>query len=383
MAERRGEPDRKHICDYFEDCYSDAPLSTPPFPERTEDKIVGWLQHRVWERCFVAVFEDGPDWRYYFFCAICSRCRKISTSSAHIRVHFQSESHDERHFLERHKIPRARVAERMCQNLILFLLENGFPFRLIDDSRLSDLPLLPARKQLRSISGLLAQKIWGLLKSILATVEYCTLSLDEWADWKHDRYFGVTCHTMVHGMLKVFTLAHVPINPAIAADGRDHLTALDLARITNSLLTKFGIEKKTLLIVTDHAAVMQAAINLLNEDRVSTGLSPVLWGVCTAHVVNLLLSKFVQLSSNVIGPVVQLQQKLRSSEVFAARITRVSHNITRLADYSEVRWYSLFQFFDGLSRCKDEIISFYVDEGMGSIAPGIWETVDILPYGRY
>ena len=336
------------------------------------------MQHCIFEHCFVPIFENEPDFRM-FYCTICGGWKKVSTSVAHIRVHFRSLSHDEDRYREEHEFSR-RVGERLQKGVILFLLQNGLPFELVEDDQLQVVPNLPCRQRLKCIATLTARKILAILRSILQEVEYCTISIDEWADLKKDRYLGISCHTMVNGHLKAFTLRHLPINDAISHDGRDHISAMDLANLVECVTKDFLIAEKTLLVVTDNARIMSAAVTCLNDQRLTKHLPPVMWGCCVCHVVNLLLSDFVGIIVRDVGPVIQLQQKLMSSEVFQAFLTRRNSAVTRIPSYCSVRWYSLFSLFQGMKKCKDYILDYYVTENLGPIDAGIWETIeDVLP----
>ena len=55
------------------------------------------------------------------------------------------------------------------------------------------------------------------------------------------------------------TVAHVPLDQLLARDGRDHVTAKDVADVTKEVIEKFEIGEKLLVIVTDRAATMKAA----------------------------------------------------------------------------------------------------------------------------
>ena len=56
--------------------------------------------------------------------------------------------------------------------------------------------------------------------------------------------------------MRIFTIAHYSVEAAIGPDECDHLNSKDIATIVHGVMKDFEITKKTLLIVTDRAAVM-------------------------------------------------------------------------------------------------------------------------------
>ena len=79
-----------------------------------------------------------------------------------------------------------------------------------------------------------------------------------------------------------------------------------------------------------------------------------------------------------VKDVIALQQKLMESTVFQARAARESTRKQRIPGYTETRWYSLFDMFKGLKQLKDVVLSYYIEEGLGSVNDEIWQTVDRL-----
>ena len=313
----------------------------------------------------------------YFYCTICNAWKRISTSTGHIRIHYDTASHSNEKFLEKNQMTSA-MACKMSKATTLFLLTNGLPFRLIDDQYFQLLPTVGHRKRLKDLSRELARVVLDNIKRILARVTYCSLSVDEWSDITRQRYIGVSCHTKLEGVMRVFTLAHYAVSSAIGPDGRDHLNAKDIATIVYGVMKDFEISAKTLLIVTDRAAVMQNAITLLTDMRLADGLTPVLWAPCVCHVVNSLLSKLVQLLSDSIQSVIEVQKRLANSEIFANKLVREDHGITRIPSYCSVRWYSLFDMFKAMKRLKDPILDFYQTEILEPVPASVWRTIEEL-----
>lgn len=266
----------------------------------------------------------------------------------------------------------------MMKATTLFLLTNGLPFRLIDDQYFQLLPTLGHRNKLKEVSRKLARSGLNSVKQTLARVCYCSLSVDEWADVTRQRFIGVSCHTRLEGIMRVFTIAHYSVATAIGPDGRDHLNGKDVATIVHEVMKDFQICTKTLLIVTDRASVMRNALTLLTDLRLEDGLGPVLGAPCVCHVVNSLLSKFVQLVSPAVQDIIEVQTKLSNSEVFANKLLREDYGITRIPGYCSVRWYSLFKMLKAMKQLKEPILAFYQIELHQHVPTSVWSTIDEL-----
>ena len=281
----------KKVPQCFIPCTTAPPISPEPHPTVNGTRIVCWMQHRKFEACYVPVFETGLDLSFYF-CTSCGSWKRISTTTGHIAAHFETHAHREAAFQDANSYSLS-VSRKLCKAVILFILENGLPFRLIDGDRLSVIPHLPGQERLQNLSGIIAGKISSIVKSVLEQVEYCSLCMDEWSDLKKERYLGGTCHTMLHDRLRTFTVAHLSLNSAVAEQGRDHMLASDIAETMDKLMEKYAISKKVIMIVTDRASIMKASIAIMNSHCVDNGDRPVMWGCCCCHVINSLLSRFV------------------------------------------------------------------------------------------
>ena len=298
---------RHPIHEYFRPAQQDSPMTWKPFPDNPEAQIMGWLQHENYSACYIPIIDNAPVFKF-FYCSTCRAWKRISTSTGHIRIHYDSVSHSDERFLEKNQMT-PDMASRMMKATTLFLLTNGLPFRLIDDQYFQVLPTLGHRSKLKEVSRKMARSVLNSIKQTLARVSYCSLSVDEWADVTRQRYIGVSCHTRLEGIMRVFTIAHYSVATAIGPDGRDHLNAKDVATIVHEVMKDFQICKKTLLIVTDRASIMQNALTLLTDMRLEDGLVPVLGAPCVCHVVNSLLSKFVKLVSPAVQDVIDIQNK--------------------------------------------------------------------------
>ena len=356
--------------------YFVQPQSTPstldPYP--FQETVVSFLQHKDFHECFIAVTENGPNFKY-FYCSRCRSWKSLGTSIGHVKMHFDTRGHNDAKFFEEHKLSR-EWQEKLIKNIQLFILANGYPFSMIEDSHLQIVPELPHRKQLKDISLKMAEKLRSTIKSILNRCEYCTFSLDEWSDILRRRYLGISCHTRLEGSLKVLFIAHISLDKVIQDDARDHYCADDIAFIIDEVAKGYDVCDKLILIVTDRASVMSLAAQKYNDIRISRNQLPVLWCGCVCHIVNSLLSKFISELLPLFKPIMDIQKRLSHSEVFTSFLMRKGSEQVRIPGYCEVRWYSLFKMLKAFKKLKPMIIEFYNVEYHEVIQADIWTTVE-------
>ena len=278
-------------------------------------------------------------------------------------------------FAKRHNLPR-ETAEKYRRGILLFFLRNGLPFSLIDDANLAVFDYLPSCDRLKAESRDLSANISGIIKNMLRDAEYTTVTMDEWCNVMKSRYVGVSCHTTVSGVLRVFTIAHISLNVACSSLAFDHANSELLAGLARDVMEDYGIHEKTLLIVTDSASIMKTAANALNGHRIGEGKRPIMWVNCVAHTINLLMGKVVTLLHDRMEHVFSLQRKLMSSEVFESFLLRKECKITGIPTYSSVRWYSLFEMMRKMTKLKDMIIEFTMIEKLRPVPSDVWDTLE-------
>ena len=304
----------------------------------------------------------------------------MSTSSAHIRVHFATATHNQDLFLQKHGLS-PEWSDRLVRMMVLLILTRGYAFSLIDDPIIQEtIPNLMHSKKLKRYTSELAGQVRDSVRRTLKRCEYCSLTVDEWADLLKRRYLGFSVHTMIDNQMTSITVAHVPLDQLLARDGRDHVTAKDIADVTKEVIEKFEIGEQLLVIVTDRAASMKAAIETLNQSRVENRAMPILWGNCVCHALNSILMKLVVLLRPALDRVFEIERKLRNSEVFVNFLIRKQARQIRIPSYSEVRWYSLFKMIRALNTLKPLIIEFYLGEDYPAIDENTWNLISwMLP----
>ena len=371
MIESKAHP----ISNYFVSPYTQPPTFWMNYPE-PNIIISGFLQHKEYTDCFVPIINNEPNYKY-FYCNKCNAWKAISTSTAHIRIHFHNIGHNEKLFLEKHALS-LEWKQKLDRMINLFILTNGLPFRLVDDPLLQIIPDLNHRKALKNLSYNLAKGVRSALKSLLERSEFCCISVDEWSSVLKKRFCGISCHTITDQIMQSLTLAHVSMDPLLSVDSTDHAYARFYSDIIKKVLEEYNIESKVLIIITDNAKTMKNSVEILNDWRIDRHLPPYLWGNCVCHSINLLLSKYINLVKHRIEPILDLQMKLSKSEVFTNFLIRKNAPIIRIPGYTEVRWYSLFKLLKAMKILKQYIEEYYQIENLGLIDIKIWLFIEAI-----
>lgn len=367
------------ISKYFGEPYTEIPIEWGEHPRKVPEtnisyQVKGFLQHNTYPECFIGILDFGPDIEF-FFCTKCHTWKKVGTTISHIKMHYNTISHNDEIFEKNNGISR-KWQKKLTNSIELFILINGYPFRCIEDKNLKVIPGLCTRKFLQSKSRKIANKVRGVLKNMLIRCDYCSLSIDEWCDLTKKRFLGVSCHTKLEGQMKALTISHISLDKVIARDGRDHLVADDICGITNSIIEGYSISDKVILIVTDRAQIMKSGIQKLNDLRSQQGKPLIIWGNCVCHAFNSLLTFFIKEIKPLISPIFNLQKKLNYSEIFASFLIRKESKISRISSYNEVRWYSLFKMLSHMQKLKDEIIEFMQTEFQEIVSIEIWNNIE-------
>lgn len=367
-------PARKKIQEHFGECYNSPPLATRVHPTRGEVQIDRWLEHQEFDSCYVPVIMGEADYSH-FYCSKCNSWKKISTSIGHIRVHYENERHSDDIFASRHMMSRG-AADKLRRAIILFILENGLPFSFMSERHLTQcFRFLPGEREMRQLCLSLAKQIARIVKSELLRAEFVSISMDEWTDILRRRFLGISCHAFIEGQLRVFTLSHSSINVIIDEQGRDHVNSGDLAALVDQVLKDYRIGDKTLLLITDKAAIMPAAAASLNAHRIDSGQDAIMWSPCVCHAINLLMGQLVKQLTPDFRNVIKLASDLAASEAFYDHATRMRASLKRIATYTEVRWYSMWKMLSTLQKLKPVIISFYASEHREPVPEEIWGTI--------
>ena len=162
---------RRHISEHFTAPYAPTPPDWPPHP--TGQEVTGFLQHREFASCFVPLLDGHPVFDF-FFCSVCYSWKRVSTSSAHIRVHFATATHNQDLFLQKHGLS-PEWSDRLARMMVLLILTRGYAFSLIDDPIIQEtIPNLMHSKKLKRYTSELAGQVRDSVRRTLKRCEYCS-----------------------------------------------------------------------------------------------------------------------------------------------------------------------------------------------------------------
>lgn len=130
----------------------------------------------------------------------------MSTSTAHIRVHFATASRNQDLFLQKHGLS-PEWSSRLERMMVMLILTRGYPFSLIYDPIIHDaIPNLMHSKKLKKYTSELSSGVRDAVRRTLKRCEYCSLTVDEWADLLKRRYLGVSVHTRIDNIMTSITV---------------------------------------------------------------------------------------------------------------------------------------------------------------------------------
>jgi hypothetical protein len=183
------------------------------------------------------------------------------------------------------------------------------------------------------------------------------LAVDGWSDQRGRRYQGITARFVHPGTLTAWTrlLAMKEIKSI-------HESAAELRLILERVKAKYDIHTKTLNICSDRCSMNEAAFRLREFDYSGLFDQP-LWLPCTCHILNNILSLFIEKIRHRLKPIFQLQQRFRKCGPFLAYLVQQSAAITSIPSTSTVRWYSSNELFESLLVLWTHMESFAEQEG--------------------
>lgn len=118
----------------------------------------------------------------------------------------------------------------------------------------------------------------------------------------------------------------------------------------NDSLDIYDIKKKVFLAVSDNC-------NLMNNAFTFSGILRL---PCSCHLLNLFLKAFIKPSEKTILEISSAARSLRSSVCYAA--LKDDFDELKIANYTEIRWISLYQTFKSLLNSRQSINTFYIAE---------------------
>ena len=252
--------------------------------------------------------------------------------------------------------------------LVGFVAKDLQPLSVVEDSGFIDLMeyvepklKLPSRSTLtHSWLPDIYETEKSKLKSLLASVEFVSLTCDLWSSIAHESKLTVTCHFIdsnFHLHSKVLETISMP----------ERHTSLNLATRLTEISNNWGIKTKIVCVVTDNAANIVNAINECDWRHIP----------CYAHTLNLAVKDALQDADNVRALFLKCRELVgffhRSSR--AASVLKqqceVDRRITRrtLIQDVETRWNSSVYMLSSILTLKMPVMAALGMLEKSSLAP--------------
>ncbi|CAH1989887.1 unnamed protein product [Acanthoscelides obtectus] len=223
------------------------------------------------------------------------------------------------------------------------------PFTIVTDEGFKKLvSLLDPRYDVPStytLSGkLLNQRytdIRNKLKEDMSGVEYVALTCDGWTSRATESYLTITCHFVSNHQLHAVVLSTKPLT-----NGINH-TSENIAASIQEIIDEWEIDHKITSIVTDNAASMIKACELLKKKHFP----------CYAHTLNLVVQDNMKLIQPILKKckdiVTFIKQSTSAMEIFKKE--QNSEKPLKLIQECPTRWNSSYYMIERILKTNEAI----------------------------
>ncbi|OHT16047.1 hypothetical protein TRFO_13544 [Tritrichomonas foetus] len=251
--------------------------------------------------------------------AYCQLCQKV------LAISNQSTSNGVKHYASIHLKKNSRNSMNCTLKCICkHILFSNRPLSDLRSKYYKD--ILPERHQsmktiIKNIHVGLLQKI----KEILNDVPFLSLTADEWSN-DNQKYLGVQAYYYENSKINTIALSHKPL---------DRTDATWIAQTIQEIIDFYSISNKIIAITTDTDSTICAAVRILG----------IPWIPCAAHLLNLILKKFIHSIPNVnsIMNTAGCYRRSLAFTQFAIDNDKENKYPHVIRSYTEIRWYSFFQ----------------------------------------
>jgi hypothetical protein len=325
-------------------------------PGAAADGITGWMRHKTYAFCYVSMNAQGCD-RSRFWCDKCVKWLALCNSSGNVGHHVASRHRDS--IVDNpDDVP---ILDAKGQMLML-LLENDLPFRIVESPRLRSMTGITVSRQLMSkFATQTRAKVQTVLTALFSDVRSgeIALTFDEWTDARMVAYLGIKVHSVSGQEYKVRRLSHFPF-------GGESATGDVLAETITKVLNMYRIRDKILFAVTDGASLMGKTIRLLGL----AGLP------CWCHILNLMLGDILKRVRSDLNPIFDAVNIIGKSTKFLKLVENCQFQT--LATYCQSRWYSLWKFLRNGIALHPQINEFLKKHGSPIVAEGVFNLMEQL-----
>jgi hypothetical protein len=191
------------------------------------------------------------------------------------------------------------------------------------------------------------------LLGLCAKSDAVNLAVDGWSDRRGRRYQGI--------VVRFLNMSKMTARPALLALKEIktiHQNGVELRLTVERLQGRFDIKNKTINICTDRC--------LMNEftfwgDLTEQFFTGAYWIPCVCHFLNNLLARFMENISDVLAPVLHLQQRFGKNGSFLSFLE--SRDVSQsIPSHSAIRWYSSNAVFSTFLKLPNHISAFALQE---------------------
>lgn len=396
----------EHFRDAKENENQPIPILNPKMePNESIIKYKVMIDHPCIWSPVIKVISDGKEVIYQSsscWCAICNdRWRYKSTTTSNIIKHSRNK-HEVRRATSEYSISQdtcvPKDIDQYLKNIKYdikeYILLSARPYSDIENESLNKHIKLMTRDKFEEEAKQLAVNIMEKIKTILQRAESISISIDEWQDREKRRYLGVTCQTIIDGVLRNFTLAHRLMEEI-------EITGKVIAKHLLNILVQYDIINKIKCAVSDNGGACPATFNNHKDDQNDPNdqeneeinlqpISDIIRFPCLCHVLNIFIKHFIGVDplKSKLDQIEALRNKIDTSKFITYMTTEIiKYNqknekkpikYRSVPSYTKIRWYSLGSVLLFLYKMKDIIINWYTLNKWDAIKKEVWDSIRII-----
>jgi hypothetical protein len=186
-----------------------------------------------------------------------------------------------------------------------------------------------------------------------ARSEMMSLAVDGWSDPRGCKYQSVTARHVDPNTLSARSRLLAMKEIKCVHESRGELQVM-LERLQG----KYGIQGKVRNLCTDRASINESAFRVQSADLSSAFGESLLWLPCGCHLLNNVLSFFLDRIRHRLKPIFYLQQRFRKCGPFLSSLLQEKSKVTSISSVSTVRWFSSNSLFQSLLPICDRMVRF-------------------------